>query len=206
MFIINKNSIAMKYYIFNFIIILFLISGCQKEMNNSSSVSDSSISKIRSTSLLDTITNCKWVFTEYHDKVTYQIGTNYTSTYYMVIMSDGNETAKIDINGKIFLNRNGDFSFANIDYFNTNPPPTSFVSRNYLGTYYDTANYSLVNKSIILSPPVKYLPDTMSILVADTACLVLSGILHTNGYDVKRTTIFYKNTRWYGGYRNYSNF
>lgn len=187
----------MKYYTLTFIIVLLLASGCQKETNTSSSVS--TVSKIKSPILSDTITDCKWVFTEYHDKVIHQMRTDY-----MVIMSDGSETAKMDNNGKIYLNRNRDFSFANIDYFNSFLQPTSFVSGSFSEPYPDTANYSLVNKSIILSQPIKYLPDTMSILVADTACLVLSGILHTNGYDVHRTIVLYKNTRWYGGYRNYS--
>ena len=165
-------------------------------MNNSSSVS-----KIKSANVLDTITNCTWVFTEYHDKVTRPMG-----TYYMVIISEGNETAKIDNNGKLYLNRDNDFSFSNIDYFDRILQPYSFVSRSYTEPYYDTANYSLVDKSIILSSSIKWLPDTMSIINVDTACLVLSGILHIKDYDVKRTIVFYKNTRWYGGYRNFGGF
>jgi hypothetical protein len=188
----------MKYYTLNFITILFLTASCHKEMNKNNDTA-SSVSENKSVSLLDTITNCKWVFTEYHDKVTYQSGTNLMS-----IISDGNETVQIDINGKVFLNRDNDFSFASIDYFNSNFHNSSFVSRSYTAPYYDTTNYNLINKSIIIQNPIKYLPDTMSIIIADTACLVLSGVLHTNGYNVNRTIIFYKNTRWYGGYRNYS--
>jgi len=112
-------------------------------------------------------------------------------------------TARIDNNGKLYLNRDNDFSFANIDYFNSIFQPSSFVSRSYSEPCYDTANYSVVDKTIILSKSIKYLPDTMSIINADTACLVLSGVLQINNYDVKRTIVFYKNTRWYGGYRNY---
>lgn len=196
----------MKYYTVSFMIILFITSGCYKEVNNSSS----SESKIKTTSLLDTITGCTWVFTEYHDKVTYQIridSTHFISgTNAMSIISDGNETAKMDNTGKILLKRNSDFSFAGINYFYSNFQPYSFVSRSYSEPYYDTVNYSLADKSIILSKSTKYLPDTMFIVNMDTACLVLSGILHTHDYDVKRTIVFYKNTRWYGGYRNFSGF
>ncbi len=193
----------MKYYTLSFIIILFLTTGCKKEINDNPFVS-----KTESGSLLDTITNCTWVFTEYHDKVSSQSQTDSThffkSTYYMSIISSGYETAKINTNGKLYLNRDYDFSFAPIDYFNKSFQPTSFVSSNHTEPYNDTANYSIGNKSIILSNHIKYLPDTMSILNADTACLVLSGILHINSYNVNRTIILYKNTRWYGGYRNYS--
>jgi hypothetical protein len=188
----------MKYYTLSFITILFLTSSCHKEMNKNNDTA-SSVSEKKLASSLDTIANCKWVFTEYHDKVTYQSGTNSMS-----IISDGNETAQIDMNGKVFLNRDVDFSFASIDYFNSTSHNFSFVSTSYAGPYYDTANYNVVNKTIIIQNHVKYLPDTMSIIIADTACLVLSGVLHTNGYNVNRTIIFYKNTRWYGGYRNYS--
>ena len=186
----------MKYY--SFIIVLSFTFGCQKEMNNNNSLS-SSISKKEQPSFLDTIANSNWVFTEYHDKATQQ-----RSTSYMVIMSDGNETANIDFNGNIFLNRDCDFDFAPIDYFNSLFHNVSFVTTSYSGKYYDTANYKLVDRTITLTKPIKYLPDTMSILVADTACLVLSGKLHPNGYEVNRTIVLYKNTRWYGGYRNYA--
>lgn len=193
----------MKYNLFNLIIILFLAMGCTKEVSNISSESN-----IKSATLLDTIANCKWVFTEYHDKVTYQTQSDsihfINRTNFMSIISDGNETAKIDINGKMYLNRDYDFSFAKIDYFNSSPQPYSFVNNSYTEPYSDTANYNLDNNSIILSRHVKYLPDTMAIINVDNACLILSGILHANGYDVKRSIVFYKNTRWYGGYRNYS--
>ena len=188
----------MKYYTLIFITIFFLTSSCHKEMNKNNDTA-SPVSEKKSISLLDTIANCKWVFTEYHDKVTRQNETNLMS-----IISDGNETAQIDMNGKVFLNRNYDFSFASIDYFSSNFHSSSFVSESYTKPYYDIANYNLINKSIIIQNPIKYLPDTMSIIIADTACLVLSGVLHANGYNVNRTIIFYKNTRWYGGYRNYS--
>jgi hypothetical protein len=191
----------MKYYILNFIIIVFFAFSCKKETNNTSNITGNNTSTVpekKSTSLLDTIAMCKWVFTEYHDKVKYQNG-----TYSMVIISDGDETANIDMNGKIFLTRDYDFSFATMDYFNSPFQPVSFVTSSYAQPYHDTAGYNLVNQSIILSKPVKYLPDSMSIVSVDTACLVLSGILHTKDYDVKRAIVFYKNTRWYGGYRNF---
>ncbi len=195
----------MKYYTLVVIVSLFVTSGCQKEMNDNSS---SPVSEPKSTVLSDTITNCKWVFTEYHDKVTFQSQPDPShfikSTYYMSIISDGNETARIDNNGKIYLNRDYDFNFSNGTIFNTYLPSTSFVRSSYSDPFYDTANYRLVSKSIILSKSVKYLPDTLSIIVADTACLVLSGTLHVNDYEVNRTIILYKNTRWYGGYRSYS--
>ena len=184
----------MKYYTLSFITIIFLVSGCQKIINNNSAVS-----KIKTTSLLDSISSCKWVFTEYHDKVTFPDKTNI-----MCIISDGNEIAKVDNNGMLYLNRDCAFSFAAIDFFNTNLQPASFVNSTYSEPYYDTVNFSLINKSVVLSRSIKWLPDTMSILNIDTACLVLKGILHVNNYDVNRTIIFYKNTRYYGGYRNYS--
>jgi hypothetical protein len=205
----------MKYYTLSFILIIFLSIGCQKEINNgspynSSSSNSSSVSEKVSPGLSDSIYNCNWVFTEYHDNTKYQIQTDSASfvykNYIMVIISSGNETAKIDNNGKLYLNREYDFSFANSNYFNITFPSQSFVSYSYTTPFYDTVNCSIVNKSIILSKSVKYLPDTMSIKVLDTACLVLSGILHTKDYDVNRTIVFYKNTRWYGGYRNYSGF
>ena len=51
----------MKYYTLNFITILFLTASCDKEMNKNNDTA-SSVSEIKSASLLDTITNCKWVF------------------------------------------------------------------------------------------------------------------------------------------------
>lgn len=187
------------------ICIFILVASCKKDTGNEIQLNSTTASTKKLASYLDTIAYSKWVFTEYYDKVHFQNQSgNSQSNYYMRIISDGNETANIDNTGKLFLNRNLDFNFAAVNYFNTPLQSVAFVNSSFTKPYNDTADYILSDKLIILTKPVKYLPDTMSILVADTACLVVSGKMYNKGYTSTRAIIFYKNTRWYGGYREYS--